>query len=95
LTAVASDDALGGATLVEADVFSENVAGMPLGARFGFGVRLAAASRVRIDNRHVAERAALGCDLRRGTGAVHEVVEIGQASRRHRRQGKRDLAVVH
>ena len=58
-------DAFGGASLLEADVFSQIVASIAPGARFGFRLRVAAAPRVGIDNGHVAERAAPLRDLGR------------------------------
>ena len=57
-------DPLGAAALAIADILGEVVARSAPGASLGLGRGFAATARIALDDRHMAERAALGPDLR-------------------------------
>jgi len=56
---------------------------------------LFAAARVGVNDRHMAQSAAEGVDLRRVIGAVHQVVERGHPPGGQLRQGNHHLRIMH
>src|SRR3989337_1760844 len=87
-------DAFGGAAFVVANIFSKLISRTLFGTGFGLGSRLAAPAWVLVDDGHAGQRRALFSDLGRIISAVHEIVEIGDASGRDGREWDRHLAVV-
>src|SRR6516225_6425977 len=88
-------DPLGAAALVVAQVLGKPVTCIALAPRFGFQFGLGAwRAWIFIDDRHVTEITTGLRDLPRIIGAVHQVVEIGQAGGGQLGKRDRGLAVV-
>ena len=67
----------------------------PLDFPFPFGLDLMQDAKVAIDDRRVAEHAALIMNGGGIVGGVHEIVEIGNPRASHGHQGNGDLTVVN
>ena len=88
-------DAFGGGALLVADMLGGAQADGFAGLGLGLPRRLAKGrAGMALDDRDMAQGAAVGLDLRRVVGVVHQIVERREAGRRHGRQGDRHLAVV-
>src|ERR1700730_18826492 len=85
----AAVDPLGGAALVVAHVLGKRVASLAPAPRLGRERFLSTrhVAGMRVDDRHVTEGDALGLDLRRIVGAVHQIVEVDHTGGCHRCQG--------
>src|SRR5208337_2430213 len=82
-------DALGCATLVVADFFGGLVTSTPPGQFLRGGFGLAATARIGVDDGHMPKRAAFLPDFRCIIGAVHKIVEAGDAAGGYDGQGDR------
>ena len=90
-------DAFGSAALVGANVLGggQTDQGSPSGLHLEFPLERGMASGIRVDERDVAQRAAVRFDLGGIVGRVHQVIEADHPLRGERRQGDSGLTVMH